>query len=233
MVNLAIEGQISNKMAKSLGNVLDVERAVDLHGKNAIRMWFLQSHYSQPIDYSEGILEEKRRSYERLLRLYRQISRSETSSELSDNLAAELRDRFDRAMRDDFNTPEAIAALFEVVGRAGQEIATRPGATHEFVALKEALEEILSIFGFDLGGELVEDAGGVRIRVEVVDNLGVKDAVGSETRAAPEEILEKVRRRDEARRAKNWATADQLRDELHTEGWAVEDTPEGPIVSRR
>src|SRR5919199_2225387 len=233
MVNLAIEGQISNKMAKSLGNVLDVERAVDLHGKNAIRMWFLQSHYSQPIDYSEGILEEKRRSYERLLRLYRQISRSEPSSELSDNLAAELRDRFDRAMRDDFNTPEAIAALFEVVGRAGQEIATRPGATREFFALKEALEEILSIFGFDLGGELVEDAGGVRIRVEVVDNLGVKDTVGSETRTAPEEILEKVRRRDEARRAKNWTTADQLRDELHAEGWAVEDTPEGPIVSRR
>src|SRR3712207_2859620 len=135
MVNLAIEGQISNKMAKSLGNVLDVERAVDLHGRNAIRMWFLQSHYSQPIDYSEEILNEKRRSYERLLRLYRQISRSDTSSELSDNLATELEERFDQAMRDDLNTPEAVAALFEVIHRAGQEIATRPEATREFSAL--------------------------------------------------------------------------------------------------
>src|SRR3712207_5787737 len=135
MVNLAIEGQISNKMAKSLGNVLDVERAVDLHGRNAIRMWFLQSHYSQPIDYSEEILNEKRRSYERLLRLYRQISRSNATSELSDGLAAELERRFDRAMRDDLNTPEAVAALFEVTHRAGQEIATRPEATREFSAL--------------------------------------------------------------------------------------------------
>jgi cysteinyl-tRNA synthetase len=57
------------KMAKSLGNVLDVERAVELHGRDAVRMWILQSHYSQPIDYSEEILDEKRRSNERLIRL--------------------------------------------------------------------------------------------------------------------------------------------------------------------
>src|SRR4028119_926307 len=67
-------GGPGDKMAKSVGNVLDVERAVDLHGRNAVRMWLLQSHYSQPVEYSEEILEEKRRSYERLLRLDRQIS---------------------------------------------------------------------------------------------------------------------------------------------------------------
>src|SRR5919202_294644 len=112
MINLVVAGQISNKMAKSLGNILDVEKAIELHGPNTLRMWLLQSHYSQPVDYSEEILEEKKRSYERLLRLYRQISGSESSSGLSDRLAAELKERFDRAMRDDFNTPEAIAALF-------------------------------------------------------------------------------------------------------------------------
>src|ERR671911_52934 len=109
MVTLA-----SDKMAKSLGNILDVKRAVDLHGRNAIRMWLLQSHYSQPVDYSEEILEEKRRSYERLMRLYRQISGSEDSSGLSDELTAQLRERFDAAMQDDLNTPEAVAAIFEV-----------------------------------------------------------------------------------------------------------------------
>src|SRR5919202_1525537 len=149
MVNLAIEGQISNKMAKSLGNVLDVERAVELHGKNAIRMWFLQSHYSQPIDYSEEILEEKRRSYERLMRLYRQISDSEESSELSDAIAAELRERFDAAMRDDFNTPEAVAAVFEAASRAGREISEHPKVAGKFSSLAETLREVLTIFGFD------------------------------------------------------------------------------------
>src|ERR671939_482730 len=117
MVTLA-----SDKMAKSVGNVLDVERAVDLHGRNAVRMWLLQSHYSQPIEYSEEILEEKRRSYERLIRLYLQISGSQSSSGLSDALAARLRESFDAAMEDDLNTPAALAALFEVAGRAGHEI---------------------------------------------------------------------------------------------------------------
>jgi cysteinyl-tRNA synthetase len=218
MVNLAIEGQISNKMAKSLGNVLDVERAVDLHGRNAIRMWFLQSHYSQPIDYSEEILDEKRRSYERLLRLYRQILRSETSSELSDELAAELEESFDRAMRDDLNTPEAVAALFEVTHRAGQEIAARPEAIREFSALKETLEEVLTIFGFDLSEESARDVNGVRVRYEEEPDEGV---------------LLRVAEREEARWEKDWATADRLRDELHDEGWSVEDTLEGPVVSRR
>ena len=218
MVNLALEGQVSNKMAKSLGNVLDVERAVDLHGRNAIRMWFLQSHYSQPIDYSEEILDEKRRSYERLLRLYRQISRSDTSSDLSDDLAAELQERFDRAMRDDLNTPEAVAALFEVTHRAGQEIAARPEAAREFSALKETLEEVLTIFGFDLSEESARDVNGVRVRYEEEPDEGA---------------LLRVAEREEARREKDWATADRLRDELHGEGWSVEDTSEGPIVSRR
>src|ERR687893_1806008 len=114
MVNLA-----SGKMAKSLGNILDVDRAVHRHGRNALRMWLLQSHYSQPIDYSEEILDEKGRSYERVLRLYRQISSSETSGRLSERLATGLRERFDRAMRDDLNPPEAVGAILEAAGRAG------------------------------------------------------------------------------------------------------------------
>src|SRR5215204_1542014 len=143
MVTLA-----SDKMAKSVGNILDVGAAVERHGRNAIRMWLLQSHYSQPIDYSEEILDEKRRSYERLMRLYHQISGSGISSTVSAELAAELRERFDAAMRDDFNTPEAVAAVFDVTGRAGQEISARTEAAGEFSSLAEALREVVTIFGF-------------------------------------------------------------------------------------
>src|SRR5215203_7065375 len=104
MVTLGAGG----KMAKSLGNILDVERAVDLHGRNAVRMWLLQSHYSQPIDYSEEILEEKKRAYWRLQNLYANIIDSTSSSELSKQLTTQLRKRFDIAMKDDLNTPEAL-----------------------------------------------------------------------------------------------------------------------------
>jgi cysteinyl-tRNA synthetase len=213
MVTLA-----SDKMAKSLGNILDVKRAVDLHGRNAIRMWLLQSHYSQPIDYSEEILEEKRRSYERLMRLYRQISDSETSSDLSDALAAELRERFDAAMQDDLNTPEAVAAVFEAAGRAGREISERPGAAGEFSSLAGTLREVLTVFAFDLKEELASEVDGVRVRYD-------EDPGG--------EVLRRAAQRERARREKDWASADRLRDELHADGWAVEDTPEGPILSRR
>jgi cysteinyl-tRNA synthetase len=213
MVNLA-----SGKMAKSLGNILDVDRAVHLHGRNALRMWLLQSHYSQPIDYSEEILDEKGRSYERVLRLYRQISSSETSGRLSERLATGLRERFDRAMRDDLNTPEAVAAIFEAAGRAGQEISIRPEAAREFASLGQALEEILTVFGFDLSQEAETSVNGVRVRFEEEPD---------------EEILNKVAEREVARRNKDWATADRLRDALQAGGWSVEDTAEGPIVSRR
>jgi cysteinyl-tRNA synthetase len=181
-------------------------------------MWLLQSHYSQPIEYSEEILEEKRRSYERLLRLYRQFFGSERSSSLSDELAAELTERFDSAMGDDLNTPEVIAALFEATGRAGREVSDRPEAADEFASLAEAVEEIMTVFGFDLAEERALDVEGVRIRYSGEPGEAVKGRVAD---------------RERARREKDWATADRLRDELHADGWAVEDTPEGPILSPR
>jgi cysteinyl-tRNA synthetase len=152
------------------------------------------------------------------MRLYRQISGSETSSELSDKLATELMERFDAAMRDDLNTPEAIAALFEVAGRAGQEISTRSEAAGQFSSLSEALREVLTIFGFDLAEELAADVDGVRVRYS----------------EEPEEsVLRRVADRELARRGKDWPLADRLRGELGAEGWAIEDTPEGPILTRR
>ncbi len=213
MVTLA-----SGKMAKSLGNILDVDRAVELHGRNAVRMWLLQSHYSQPVDYSEEILAEKRRSYEHLMRLYRQISDPLGSSELDRTLASELGERFDAAMQDDFNTPEAVAALFDAVGRAGQEISARSEAARQFGALKGAVEEVLTVFGFDLVEERVAEVEGVRVRYAGEPG---------------EEVLSRVAGRERARREKDWSTADRLREELHAEGWVVEDMPEGPVVSRR
>jgi len=213
MVNFA-----ADKMAKSIGNIVDVREAVERHGRNAIRMWLLQSHYSQPIHYSEEILDEKRRSYERLLRLFRQISGSENSSRLSDELAGELSRRFDEAMHEDLNTPEAIAEVFDVASRAGQEVSARPEAAGEFASLARALREVLTIFGFDLAEETAADVDGIRVRYS--EDPG-------------ESVLRQVVQRERARREKDWALADRLRDELHAEGWGIEDTSEGPILSRR
>jgi cysteinyl-tRNA synthetase len=226
----------SDKMAKSIGNVLDVERAVELHGPNAIRMWLLQSHYSQPIEYSGEILEEKRRSFERLRNLYGALGGSTSSSELSDRLANELTGRFDAAMQDDLNTPEAVAALFDVAGRAGREVSARPEAVGEFGSLARAMEDVMTVFGFDLPQEHVEEVDGISIDLGAL----VPSTTASQNRdrwvrgPMPNvEILEKVASREKARQAKDWATADRLRDELHADGWVVEDTAQRPILRRR
>ena len=218
MVTLA-----DDKMAKSLGNILGIKEAVERHGRNAVRMWLLQSHYSQPIDYSEPILEEKRRSYVRLSRFHRDISGSMSSSKLSDELAAELRERFDAAMRDDFNTPEAIAALFEAVRRAGHETSIRLESVREFASLSEALEGVTTaVFGFDLAEEFASYVNGVQVWHEEAPYERPNEA-----------IVRRAAEREKARQAKDWTVADRLRDELYAEGWLVADTPKGPFVSRR
>ncbi len=243
MVNIAIEGQISNKMAKSLGNVLDVERAIDMHGgrkpyggKNALRMWLLQSHYSQPIDYSEEILEEKNRAYWRLQNLYANIIHSTSSSELSKRLTTRLRERFDLAMKDNLNTPEALSALFEVAKEASREISARPEARQEFAELKEAFDELMgTILGFELGRAQTTFVEPLTSAVEVgqATIVNVRWRLGPEQEEPGQETRDKVSLREKARSEKDWSLADRLRDELHAEGWAIEDTPEGPIVSRR
>jgi cysteinyl-tRNA synthetase len=189
-------------------------------------MWFLQGHYSQPIEYSEQILREKGRAYERLRNVYTQIGDSTSSSELSDSLATELEERFDAAMCDDFDTPRALAVLFEAAGRVGQGVSAGSAAAKEFLSFRDTLAEHLFTLGFTLPVwseiKLTWHVDGTPPIVKVRDDLELE-----------EQIMEKIARREQARREKNWVVADQLRDKLHNEGWSVEDTPDGPIVSRR
>ncbi len=216
-----ISGEANEKMAKSVGNVVDIPDVVEKFGADAIRMWLLQSHYGGPVDFSEEILAEKRRSYERLVRFYGQISPSKISSEDSARLATELLEKFDVAMRDDFNTPGAIAAVFEAVGEAGSIISANPEAAGEFASLADAMEEVLGILGFEL-------SAAPEGRMAEVDGVPVRYSG-----EAGEDILRLVAGREKARKERDFAAADELRDEIEAGGWAVEDTPEGPILMRR
>ncbi|WP_119066819.1 cysteine--tRNA ligase [Rubrobacter indicoceani] len=214
-----VSGEATEKMAKSVGNVVDIKAAVEKFGADAIRMWLLQSHYSQPIDYSEAILSEKKRSWERLLRFYAQVQDATSSSRFSDELAEELTVRFDKAMRDDLNTPEAIAAAFDVTGRAGRAVSDGAERT-EFGSLATALGDLLGTLGFDLSAESGMEYDGVRVQ-------------GRDALEVGEDILRLAVERRNAREARDFATSDRLRDRLAASGWAVEDTSEGPVLRRR
>lgn len=211
------DGESSEKMAKSVGNVVDIKDAVHEFGADAIRMWLLQSHYSQPIDFSEAILSEKKRSWERLLRFYGQVYGATGSSETSDELAGELTARFDGAMRDDLNTPEVVAAVFEVAGRAGKYI-SGGSRVDEFASLRDALGDVLGTLGFDLTVESETEINGVKVRHPAEVDEGA---------------ISLAAERQAARNSRDFATSDRLRDELVASGWMVEDTSEGPVLRRR
>ena len=117
-------------------------------------------------------------------------------------------------MRNDFDTSEAIAAIFDVGGRAGSEISARSEIAERLHSLSEVMAELILILGFELREEL-------DLYTEV-EMIRVRYPVGVE----PEESLNTlIGRRERARRERDWETADQLREEIRARGWEIEDNP--------
>jgi len=198
MVNMGKE-----KMSKSLGNTLNIREIVKRHDPDALRLWMLGTHYRNMIEWSEERVEESARALDRLARLLHDavtVRDAGGAASLPPALA-EFRPRFEKAMDDDFNTPQALGVLFDF-GRALAEArdgqAGAPGAFVAGVAELAQLARVLGLFG----------------RGAPVDGPG----------AAVERL---VAARGEARARRDFKRADELRDEIARLGWLVEDTPAG------
>ena len=198
MVNMGKE-----KMSKSLGNTLNIREIVKRHDPDALRLWMLGTHYRNMIEWSEERVEESARALDRLARLLHDavtVRDAGGTASLPPALA-EFRTRFEKAMDDDFNTPQALGVLFDF-GRALAEARDRqagaPGAFGAGVAELAQLARVLGLFG---RGAPVEGPG-----------------------AAVERL---VTARGEARARRDFKRADELRDEIARLGWLVEDTPAG------
>ncbi|HEX5147084.1 MAG TPA: cysteine--tRNA ligase [Conexibacter sp.] len=191
-----LEGE---KMAKSVGNIFLLHEALAAHGRDALVLYFCGGHYRQPIAYSEERLAEAARSVERIRDAGRRLAAGASPAEL-----APLREAFFGALADDFNTPRALASLFEWVRESN-----RRGEAGETVGDGD-LREMLGVLALD--GLLDADA----------------DAGGPD--AAAQELLA---RREAARAAREFAEADRLRDELAALGWEVRDSADGPTLVPR
>jgi cysteinyl-tRNA synthetase len=205
----------AKKMSKSLGNTLTIKDLVRRHDPEALRLYLLGTHYRHPLDFAEARIDEARRALERfraLLEAADRLASEGTPAPGSDDglleSVATPRGRFEAAMDDDFNTPQAIAALFEMASvlhtyRDGVERAERPvGPFLLGVSELLALGHVLGLFQ-----KPVETGGLPR---EVAERIG-----------------ELVRARDDARARRDWRTADALRAELTALGATIEDTPHG------
>lgn len=211
---LMIRGQ---EMHKSLGNFITLEQAFERWDPMVIRFFILLSHYRGPLDVTEEALEGAKKGLERLLSPLRVLRRrlatapdGEPAPEVSD-LLAKTRQKFEGAMDDDFNTPEAIAALFDL--------------THEVNALlapsqplsKGTLQAIRALYE-----RLVGDVLGIRLDA-------LEREVGSELAEKLIEVL--IETRAKLRQAKQWALADEVRDRLVALGIQLQDGPQGTTWS--
>ena len=198
----------NQKMSKSLHNFFTVRDVANLYGYEPIRYFMLTAGYRMPLNYTVDLIESCKNSLERLYTCRENLDFALSKSEFGADetlkaKADEARTKFCKAMDDDLNTPDALAAVFDLV----KEINTLSAASS-----KEALEA--SAKAFD----------------EITDVLGLmynrkKDEV-------PAEVTELVEKRAAAKKAKDWAAADAIRAQLTEMGWAVKDTAQGPQLSK-
>jgi cysteinyl-tRNA synthetase len=218
------------KMSKSLGNFLTIKEILKEYHPEVVRLFLLSRHYRSPVDYSTQGMQEARRNLERF---YQTLAGTEdkldtqegkgidtkggfTPEEMAAFRRAEgFTDRFAEAMDDDFNTARALAALFELghdLNRLLQD--PSPHAPQVLRAGREAFAvagEVLGIFQEDPQAFLEAE------RERKTEKLSL----------APEEIEKLIAERDEARKNKDWARADEIRDHLASQGIVLEDTSKG------
>jgi cysteinyl-tRNA synthetase len=191
------------KMAKSVGNIRLLSEALDQFGREALIMYFLSGHYRQPLAFSEDALEQAQRSVERVRNFCRLVDRRiDAVAGSPDAFVGARRDAFFDALRDDFNTPEALAVLFELVAEGNRRL--------------------------EAGDRL---PGGQAALAEVLRVIGLESLLAPEA-PVDEEAAQLADAREKARGEGDFDRADALRQELAQRGYEVRDTSEGPVLVR-
>ena len=198
------------KMSKSLGNFFTVRDVAEQYGYEPIRYLMISCQYRSPINYSFDAIAQCKASLERLYTCRNNLDFAlknavEEAGEKDAEIIALIdakKDKFIEAMEDDLNTGEALGAVFELV----RDINTN---VNEGVQSKALVEYAAKIFD------------------ELMDVLGLLYNRKSEDKSLDDEIEALIAARNDARKNKNWAEADRIRDELKAQGIVLEDTPQG------
>lgn len=216
----------SEKMSKSLGNVLNIRDILKETHPETLRLFLLSSHYRSPLDFSDTSIKEASVGLERLYAALSSLEELERSGGEISSLPEELSNlemRFREAMDDDFNTPKGLAIMFEA-SRAINRIHTESGGNKEKIPspdlLEKARKELLG-WAQDVFGILNETSQDFleRARKSGAIELGISE----------DEIRELLDQRTEARKARNFKLADEIRDKLLSWGILIEDGPKGSI----
>lgn len=198
----------NKKMSKSLGNFFTVREISEKYDLQVLRFFMLSAHYRSPLNFSAELMEASKNGLERILTAVERVREKaeKASGEMTDqeksvidqDMAALVR-KYEEAMEDDFNTADAVSAIFELVKLMNTAVTDKSSRAFDRILLEE-VEKLCDILG---------------IITEKKEELLDAD------------IEEMIARRQEARKAKNFALADQIRDELAAKGILLKDTREG------
>ena len=184
------------KMSKSLGNFFTIREVLEKYHPEVVRFLLVSSHYRSPINYSEDNLKEAKGALERFYTALRGLPEVEASG------GEAFAERFAAAMDDDFNTPEAVAVLFEMAREVNR---LREADLQAAAALAAKLRELAGLLGV----------------LQLEPDAFLQAGAAGKVDAAQVEAL--IQARLEARAAKNWAESDRIRDELTAMGVVLED----------
>lgn len=198
----------NKKMSKSLGNFFTVREIGEKYDLQVLRFFMLSAHYRSPVNFSADLMEASKNGLERIVTCVGRLKdleakadgAAETCAEQNQMAQAdELRRKYEAAMEDDFNTADAISAVFELVKLANST--ADENSTKAYVSyLKKMIEELCDVLG------LITEK-----KEEALDS----------------QVEEMIAARQQARKEKNFALADQIRGQLLEMGIVLEDTREG------
>lgn len=198
----------NKKMSKSLGNFFTVREIGEKYDLQVLRFFMLSAHYRSPLNFSADLMEASKNGLERILTAVERlkdaqskVSGAEMTAEEQANAetAKEFVGKFEAAMEDDFNTADAITAIFELVKLSNSTVSETSSKAYVDL-LKETIEKLCGVMG------IITER-----KAEVLDS----------------EIEEMIAARQAARKAKNFALADEIRQKLLDMGIVLEDTREG------
>ena len=206
----------NKKMSKSLGNFFTLREVAERFSYEAVRFFMLSGHYRSPINFSDELMHSAESGLRRIKNCLQDLqfaAEKAAVNEMTDaekqllTEAAAFKADFEKSLDDDFNTADALASVFEFVRFANVNIAKSPSKIF-IMEIYDAITELMSVLGFDFSTE-------------------------NQAEENDEYVLELARKRDAARKNKDWTTADKIRDELNALNVVVEDTPEGMRIKRK
>ena len=235
---LTVNGE---KMSKSIGNIVNIKDLLSRWEPEVVRFFFAQAHYRSPPDFSEKALENSKKGLNRIYRVKEKLEEciskkekcSDDSNQEFDEAISKFKSSFEFAMDDDFNTPQAVSIIFDFVNSVNRFFENVKYPNYNLC--KKALDtfvkigNILTLFQ-DEKKDSEKNHDDILDQLKKFTSLYATDIEGKNIEDLIDLLL---KAREEARKKKDWNTADTIRKNLDTFGFEIQDTANGPVWRKK